>query len=226
MLLRPTHPSGWTIRCRSLVRQNRISQPPWATKISMTTSACGWTRCWPPPAAKPIPWERSGCCRRHRGIALGRSFHAQPLELSNNKATGATNCARPGQGGSLLLKMGRVACPNRPKRWLSIGRQLGHRLHGLQEGRRFNAYMTIIAIALYAFVGDFPAVGAIAQLPSTSGPRSRARAGEDCGRHPGNVAPRRGLSCVGQRFWREKSWPGAKANWKFTIAWVWPRTPS
>src|ERR1039457_1283752 len=84
----------------------------------MITSACGWTRCWRRPAARPILWESNGCCRSI-GASPWLPKHAQEIVLDLDA--------------------------------------MGHRLHGFQEGRHFNAYYDDYCyLPLYAFAGDFP----------------------------------------------------------------------
>ena len=107
-------------------------------------------------------------CGKKEPLGVDRVFHPGPalaapstlnrLELSNNKNTRCHKLPHdPKQIEALLLQMG-VRCL--PKHALEIVMDLdamGHRLHGLQEGRHFNAYYDdYVYLPLYAFVGNIP----------------------------------------------------------------------
>jgi hypothetical protein len=96
-----------------------------------------------------------------RGIALAAPCTLNRLELSNNKDT---RCHKlPHDSAKMeacLLKMGARCLPKHAQEVILDLDAMGHRLHGLQEGRRFNAYYDDYCyLPLYAFVGDFPLWG-------------------------------------------------------------------
>lgn len=94
----------------------------------------------------------------HRGVALAGASTLNRLELSNNKRTRAHKLAHdPGQIEACLLQMGVRCVPKRAAEIVLDLDAMGHRLHGLQEGRHFNAYYDDYCyLPLYVFVGDFP----------------------------------------------------------------------
>lgn len=94
----------------------------------------------------------------HPGPALAAPSTLNRLELSNNKNSRCHKLPHdPQKIQALLLEMG-VRCL--PKHALEIILDLdtmGHRLHGGQEGRYFNAYYNdYVYLPLYAFVGNIP----------------------------------------------------------------------
>jgi hypothetical protein len=95
---------------------------------------------------------------QHRGIALAAPSTLNRLELSNNKATRCHKLPHdPAKVEACLLKMGARCLPKHAQEVVVDLDAMGHRLHGLQEGRRFNAYYDDYCyLPLYAFVGDFP----------------------------------------------------------------------
>jgi hypothetical protein len=95
---------------------------------------------------------------QHRGIALAAPSTLNRLELSNNKATRCHKVPHdPAQVEACLLKMGARCLPKHAREIVVDLDAMGHRLHGFQEGRRFNAYYDDYCyLPLYAFVGDFP----------------------------------------------------------------------
>ena len=110
----------------------------------------------------------AAACGKKEPLGVDRVFHPGPalaapstlnrLELSNNKHTRCHKLPHdPKRMEALLLEMG-VRCL--PKHALEIVIDLdamGHRLHGLQEGRHFNAYYDdYVYLPLYAFVGNIP----------------------------------------------------------------------
>lgn len=94
----------------------------------------------------------------HPGPALAAPSTLNRLELSNNKSTRCHKLPHdPQRIEALLVEMG-VRCL--PKHAVEIVMDLdamGHRLHGSQEGRHFNAYYDdYVYLPLYAFVGNIP----------------------------------------------------------------------
>ncbi len=94
----------------------------------------------------------------HRGVALAGASTLNRLELSNNKST---RCHKvPHEAAKVegcLLQMGVRCLPKHTREAVVDLDAMGHRLHGSQEGRRFNAYYDDYCyLPLYAFVGDFP----------------------------------------------------------------------
>ncbi len=94
----------------------------------------------------------------HRGIALAGMSTLNRLELSNNKTSRCHKLPHdPAQIEACLLQMGVRCLPKHAKEIVVDLDAMGHRLHGLQEGRCFNAYYDDYCyLPLYAFVGDFP----------------------------------------------------------------------
>jgi Transposase DDE domain group 1 len=93
-----------------------------------------------------------------RGIALAAPCTLNRLELSNNKSTRCHKVPHdPTKIAACLLQMG-VRCLAKHAQEVVLDLDaMGHRLHGTQEGRRFNAYYDDYCyLPLYAFVGDFP----------------------------------------------------------------------
>src|SRR5260221_32318 len=94
---------------------------------------------------------------QHRGIALAAPSTLNRLELSNNKDTRAHKLPHdPAKVEACLLKMGARCLPKHAREIVLDLDSMGHRLHGFQEGRRFNSYYDDYCyLPLYAFVGDF-----------------------------------------------------------------------
>lgn len=94
----------------------------------------------------------------HRGVALAGASTLNRLELSNNKNTRCHKIPHdPAQIAACLLQMGVRCLPKHARELVVDLDAMGHRLHGLQEGRHFNAYYDDYCyLPLYAFVGDFP----------------------------------------------------------------------
>jgi hypothetical protein len=92
-----------------------------------------------------------------RGIALAAPATLNRLELSNNRTS---RCHKlPHDAARIqacLLEMG-VACLPKHSRQIVLDLDaMGHRVHGGQEGRHFNAYYDEYCyLPLYAFVGEF-----------------------------------------------------------------------
>ena len=95
---------------------------------------------------------------QHRGIALASPSTLNRLELSNNKDTRCHKLPHdPAKVEACLLKMGARCLPKHAKEIVVDLDAMGHRLHGFQEGRHFNAYYDDYCyLPLYAFAGDFP----------------------------------------------------------------------
>lgn len=94
----------------------------------------------------------------HRGVALAGASTLNRMELSNNKNSRCHKLPHfPAKIEACLLKAG-VRCLPRSAREVVVDLDaMGHLLHGLQEGRHFNAYYDDYCyLPLYAFVGDFP----------------------------------------------------------------------
>lgn len=93
-----------------------------------------------------------------RGIALAAPCTLNRLELSNNKNTRCHKLPHdPAKVEACLLKTGARCLPKHAREVVVDLDAMGHRLHGLQEGRHFNAYYDDYCyLPLYAFVGDFP----------------------------------------------------------------------
>jgi len=76
-----------------------------------------------------------------RGIALAAPCTLNRLELSNNKSTGYHKVPHdPAKMEACLLEKGVRCLPKHAKEVVVDLDAMGHRLHGLQEGWRFNAY--------------------------------------------------------------------------------------
>ena len=94
----------------------------------------------------------------HRGVALAGASTLNRLELSNNRHTRFHKLPHdPAKIAACLLQMGVRCLPKHARELVLDLDAMGHRLHGLQEGRHFNAYYDDYCyLPLYAFVGDFP----------------------------------------------------------------------
>jgi hypothetical protein len=94
----------------------------------------------------------------HRGMALAGASTLNRLELSNNKSTRAHKLKHdPRKVEACLLAMGVRCLPKRAAEIVVDLDAMGHRLHGQQEGRHFQAYYDDYCyLPLYVFVGDFP----------------------------------------------------------------------
>jgi hypothetical protein len=93
----------------------------------------------------------------HRGIALAGTSTLNRLELSNNRSSRCHKVAHdPAKIEACLLQMGVRCLPKNLREVVVDLDAMGHRLHGAQEGRHFNAYYDDYCyLPLYAFVGDF-----------------------------------------------------------------------
>jgi len=94
----------------------------------------------------------------HRGVALAGVSTLNRLELSNNQSSRCHKLPHdPAQIEACLLRLGARCLPKHTREVVVDLDAMGHRLHGLQEGRHFNAYDDDYCyLPLYAFVGDFP----------------------------------------------------------------------
>jgi Spy/CpxP family protein refolding chaperone len=93
-----------------------------------------------------------------RGIALAAPATLNRMELSNNRSPRCHKVPHdPAQIEACLLAMGARCLPKHSQEVVVDLDAMGHRLHGAQEGRHFNAYYDDYCyLPLYAFVGDFP----------------------------------------------------------------------
>jgi hypothetical protein len=91
----------------------------------------------------------------HPGAALAAPATLNRLELSNNKNTRCHKLPHdPKKIEGLLVEMGARCLPKHAVEIVIDLDAMGHRLHGLQEGRHFNAYYDdYVYLPLYAFVG-------------------------------------------------------------------------
>lgn len=94
----------------------------------------------------------------HPGAPLAAPSTLNRLELSNHKHTRAHKLPHdPKKIAALLVRMGTRCLPKHASEIILDLDAMGHRLHGLQEGRHFNAYYDdYVYLPLYAFVGDIP----------------------------------------------------------------------
>lgn len=106
----------------------------------------------------------AAACGKKDPLGGGRPYHpAAPatlhrLELSNNKSTRSHKLPRdPQKIEAWLLEVGARCLPKSAVEIVIDLDARGHRLHGLQEGRQFNAYYDdYVYLPLYAFVGNLP----------------------------------------------------------------------
>ena len=94
----------------------------------------------------------------HPGPALAAPSTLNRLELSNNKSTRCHKLPHdPKKIEALLVETGARCVPKHAVEIVLDLDAMGHRLHGLQEGRHFNAYYDdYVYLPLYVFVGDIP----------------------------------------------------------------------
>ena len=92
------------------------------------------------------------------GAPLAAPATLNGLELSNNKHTRCHKLRHdPKKIEALLLLLGVRCLPKHAGEIVIDLDAMGHRLHGLPEGRHFNAYYDdYVYLPLYAFVGDIP----------------------------------------------------------------------
>lgn len=94
----------------------------------------------------------------HRGIALAGASTLNRLELSNHKSTRGHKLSHdPSRIEAALLQMGVRCLPKHTREIVVDLDAMGHRLHGMQEGRHYRAYYDEYCyLPLYVFVGDIP----------------------------------------------------------------------
>jgi len=94
----------------------------------------------------------------HRGIALAGASTLNRLELSNNQRSRGHKLPHdPRKIEACLLQMGVRCLPKHAREIVLDLDAMGHRLHGLQEGRHFSAYYDDYGyLPLYVFAGDLP----------------------------------------------------------------------
>ena len=94
----------------------------------------------------------------HPGPALAAPSTLNRLELSNNRNSRCHKLPHdPKRIQALLLEMGVGCLPKHAEEIVVDLDAMGHRLHGNQEGRHFNAYYDdYVYLPLYAFVGNIP----------------------------------------------------------------------
>ena len=94
----------------------------------------------------------------HPGAPLAAPATLNRLELSNNKNTRCHKLPHdPQKIEAWLLEVGARCLPKHAVEIVIDLDAMGHRLHGLQEGRHFNAYYDdYVYLPLYAFVGNIP----------------------------------------------------------------------
>jgi hypothetical protein len=107
---------------------------------------------------KPDPLGLDRGHPEHRGVALAASATLNRLELSNCKETRAHKIHHdPAKIEACLLEMGARCLPKHAREVVLDLDAMGHRIHGMQEGRHFNAYYNDYCyLPLYGFVGDIP----------------------------------------------------------------------
>lgn len=94
----------------------------------------------------------------HRGIALAASSTLNRLELSNSRESSGHKIPHdPAKIEACLLEMGTRCLPKHAQEVVLDLDAMGHRIHGMQEGRHFNAYYdNYCYLPLYVFAGDIP----------------------------------------------------------------------
>jgi len=94
----------------------------------------------------------------HRGVALAGASTLNRLELSNNKSTRGHKLSHdPSRIEAALLQLGVRCLPKHTREIVVDLDAMGHRLHGMQEGRHYRAYYDEYCyLPLYGFVGDIP----------------------------------------------------------------------
>jgi len=94
----------------------------------------------------------------HPGPALAAPSTLNRLELSNNKHSRCHKLPHDAKTiQALLVAMGAGCLPKNAVEIVIDLDAMGHRLHGDQEGRHFNAYYDdYVYLPLYAFVGNIP----------------------------------------------------------------------
>ena len=105
--------------------------------------------------------EPLGEDRRHAhppGVALAGSATLNRLELGNQKQDRTHKIQyEPGKIEDCLLVMGVRSLPKHARELVIDLDGMGHLVHGMQEGRHFNAYYDgSCSLPLYSFVGSVP----------------------------------------------------------------------
>jgi hypothetical protein len=105
---------------------------------------------------KRDPLGRDRLLPQHRGIALAAPSTLHRLELSNNKSTRAHKLPHdPKKIEQCLLTLAVRCLPKNARELILDLDAMGHLLHGLQEGRHFQAYYgDYCYLPLYVMVGD------------------------------------------------------------------------
>ena len=93
-----------------------------------------------------------------RGVALAGASTLNRLELSNNRDSRCHKLPHdPAKIEACLLKMGVRCLPKQAAGIVLDLDAMGHLIHGMQEGRHFNAfYGGYCYLPLYVFAGDIP----------------------------------------------------------------------
>lgn len=93
-----------------------------------------------------------------RGVALAGASTLNRLELSNNRDSRCHKLPHhPAKIEACLLKMGVRCLPKHAREVILDLDAMGHLIHGMQEGRHFNAfYGGYCYLPLYVFVGAIP----------------------------------------------------------------------
>ena len=90
---------------------------------------------------KTDPLGKDRVLPQFRGVALAAPATLNRVELSNNRASRGHKLPHdPTQIEACLLKLGVRCLPKHARELIVDLDAMGHRLHGMQEGRRFNAY--------------------------------------------------------------------------------------
>ncbi len=107
---------------------------------------------------KEDPLGRDRLNPAHRGIALAAPATLNRVELSNNKQSRCHKLPHDARKvEACLLEMGVRCLPKHAAEVVVDLDAMGHLVHGMQEGRHFNAYYDgYCYLPLYAFVGDIP----------------------------------------------------------------------
>jgi hypothetical protein len=107
---------------------------------------------------KEDPLGQDRLFRDNHGAALAAPSTLNRLELSNNQHTRCHKLPHdPRRIEALLLRLG-ARCLSKHAAQIVVDLDaMGHRLHGLQEGRHFSTYYDDYCyLPLYAFVGEVP----------------------------------------------------------------------
>ena len=107
---------------------------------------------------KREPQGSDRCNPADRGIALAGASTLNRLELSNNRTSRCHKLPHdPAKLQACLLKLGVRCLPKHAREIVLDLDAMGHLVHGMQEGRYFNAfYGDYCYLPLYVFVGTIP----------------------------------------------------------------------